>query len=374
MAKININFDNVDYVIEDSFLSTPKAALKDHFSNVMNGSGAAINFDGTNYSIDATKLSAVENEFVTYLGTIAGEGRKVVVNGVEYSIESAKIEDAISNIRTVLNNLKPVVREKNTWEVKNWNGYTSFSATNVWTDGDNVYLSVSSIQNPDYVLNKETDTWEIKTWNWSEQLNKRSAPLRPWTEGNNIYRRAKNSESVMNTYVLNKETNTWEVTTFDGMLFDDQHRFVDGEITYGSNGTTLYIKTKETNTWKLWKNTIWNETSSFNDGAIWAYKGNVYYSLGTDRQYVLNKETDTWEVKNWNGYSDLYGSYLWSDGEYMYHSDGANCQQVLNTATDTWETKNWNNLPDALSNKLDIWTDGENTYISAGTNKHYILV
>ena len=102
MANINITFNNKEYLIDESSFSAANAALKSHFSTVMNGSGATINLDGAAYNIDSTKLSDAMNEFISHLGTIAGSGHKVIVNGVEYGIDSIKVADAISDIETIL--------------------------------------------------------------------------------------------------------------------------------------------------------------------------------------------------------------------------------------------------------------------------------
>ena len=105
MAKININFNNTDYSIDESALSTATSALRQHLSTVMNGSGATINFGGTSYGIDSAKLSTAKNEFVTHLGTIAGSGKKVVIGGVEYGIGSDKVAGAVGELEIVLGNL-----------------------------------------------------------------------------------------------------------------------------------------------------------------------------------------------------------------------------------------------------------------------------
>jgi hypothetical protein len=74
MAKINISFNSKDYSIDESSLSASSAALRNHLSSVMNGSGATIAFGGTSYGVDSTKLSAATNDFTSYLRTIAGTG------------------------------------------------------------------------------------------------------------------------------------------------------------------------------------------------------------------------------------------------------------------------------------------------------------
>ena len=105
MAKININFNNTNYDIDEASISSAIDNLASHLSTVMSGSGATINLGGVSYNIDAEKLSAATNDFVSHLGKIAGSGSKVVVGGVEYFIDSTKVNDAISDLATTLGNL-----------------------------------------------------------------------------------------------------------------------------------------------------------------------------------------------------------------------------------------------------------------------------
>lgn len=105
MAKTNISFDNKNYSIDDASLSSATTALRQHLSTTMNGTGATIGLGGTNYNIDSAKLSTATNAFVSHLGTISGDGHKVVVNGVEYSVDSNKLGVAIADLHTVLGGL-----------------------------------------------------------------------------------------------------------------------------------------------------------------------------------------------------------------------------------------------------------------------------
>lgn len=105
MAKTNISFDNKTYSIDDASLSSATTALRQHLSTTMNGTGATIGLGGTNYNIDSTKLSTATNAFVAHLGTIAGNGSKVVVNGREYGIDSAKVAGVIADLHTVFGGL-----------------------------------------------------------------------------------------------------------------------------------------------------------------------------------------------------------------------------------------------------------------------------
>lgn len=106
MSKINIFFNNKDYLIDESAFSSASNQLKSHLLNVMNGSGAVINFGGTSYNVDSTKLSKVRNDFVSHLGTISGNGSKVSVNGIEYNVDSSKIASVVSELETVFGSLE----------------------------------------------------------------------------------------------------------------------------------------------------------------------------------------------------------------------------------------------------------------------------
>ena len=66
MAKIKIPFNNTDYSIDESALSSATENLKSHLQTVMNGTGAVINFGGVSYNVDQTKLSEATNNFVAY--------------------------------------------------------------------------------------------------------------------------------------------------------------------------------------------------------------------------------------------------------------------------------------------------------------------
>lgn len=105
MAKTNINFNNKNYLVDDTTLSSATTELQLYFSNVMNGSGSTIKVGGTSYNIDSTKLENASNELVSYIGTVAGSGYDVTVNGVKYSFDSAKMQNAVTEIEAVLGGL-----------------------------------------------------------------------------------------------------------------------------------------------------------------------------------------------------------------------------------------------------------------------------
>lgn len=105
MAKINIIFNDKNYSIDESSFASASAALQNHLSTTMSGSGATINLGGISYNVDFVKLSNATNDFVSHLGTIAGSGHKVIIGGIEYPIDASKVKISISDLETVLGNL-----------------------------------------------------------------------------------------------------------------------------------------------------------------------------------------------------------------------------------------------------------------------------
>lgn len=51
-------------------------------------------------------MSAATNAFVSHLGTVAGNGYKVMVNGVEYNVDSTKMAGAVADLHAVLGGLQ----------------------------------------------------------------------------------------------------------------------------------------------------------------------------------------------------------------------------------------------------------------------------
>lgn len=171
MAKTNIVFNNNTYSIDDSALSTASAALRNHLSTVMNGSGAVVTLNGTSYNIDSAKLSAATTNFVSHLGTIAGSGYKVVVGGNEYKISSAKMTDAIGEIETVLGGLNsPNAGGSDTLT---WDGNTDgrLIVNDAFVKISDVVLTSDDLENGykfSYVFDGVTDERELTEY---ERLN-----------------------------------------------------------------------------------------------------------------------------------------------------------------------------------------------------------
>ena len=105
MAKINIPFNGTDYLIEESALTSATTELQSHLQTEMSGSGAVIKLGGNTYNVDSTKLTNERNTLVSHLGTIAGTSSKVVVNGVEYGVDSSKMSVTMAELTTTFNTL-----------------------------------------------------------------------------------------------------------------------------------------------------------------------------------------------------------------------------------------------------------------------------
>ena len=201
-----------------------------------------------------------------------------------------------------------------TWSAKSWSGLTSFTGSNIWTNGDNIYYSNGSTQ---YVLNKSTSTWSEKSWSGLTSFSGDSV----WTDGDNIY-----YSSSSNHYVLNKSTSTWSVKTWSGLSsFDRDYIWTDGDNIYYSSGSNHYVLNKSTSTWST---KSWSGLTDFTGGTIWTDGDNIYYSYDRS-QYVLDKSISTWSTKSWSGLTRFYGyGYIWTDGDNIYYSLNSN-QYVL---------------------------------------------
>lgn len=105
MAKIKINFNDTDYQIDESALTSASNNLKRHFSTAMAGTGATVKLGDSSYNIDSTKLTTATNSFISRLGTLAGSGSKVIVGGVEYGIDSNKVQNVFDELNAFFENL-----------------------------------------------------------------------------------------------------------------------------------------------------------------------------------------------------------------------------------------------------------------------------
>lgn len=245
-----------------------------------------------------------------------------------------------------------------------WNGLTSFTGQDVWTDGTNIYYSDGSYSRA-FILDKETLTWSSIYLNGVPNSAKFYGRY-VWTDGTYIYYNYKISDNAScSIKLVDVDTLTWGSFWYGKSIGYGSAVWTDGFNVYYSYYGTNYTLDKENLTWV---EKTWNGLTSFNGRYIWTDGTNTYYSYGTV-QYVLDKETSTWNIKTWDGLTDFYGYNVWSDGVNTYYSNGTE-QYVLDKETSTWVEKTWDGLTSFVGQ--NVWTDGTNYYYSSGT-KQYII-
>lgn len=105
-ARIDIHFNDERYIIEKALLASTIEDLDIHFSTVINGDGAVINFMGAEYNIDAEKLSTATDALVLNIETLAGSGKKVNVGGIDYGIDSTKVARTFEDLENLFKDLE----------------------------------------------------------------------------------------------------------------------------------------------------------------------------------------------------------------------------------------------------------------------------
>ena len=105
MAYININFNGTEYFIEESKMSELINQVKTYLSTNMSGSGARVKLDGQYYNIDSAKLASATSKFSNYIQSVSGSGKKVTLNGVSYTVSSSVIDKASADVRETLEDL-----------------------------------------------------------------------------------------------------------------------------------------------------------------------------------------------------------------------------------------------------------------------------
>lgn len=68
---------------------------------------ANIKLNNNEYPIPESKLASAKADLIAHLGTIAGNGLKVNIGGVEYGVDAAKVAGVIGELETVLGELSP---------------------------------------------------------------------------------------------------------------------------------------------------------------------------------------------------------------------------------------------------------------------------
>jgi len=186
-----------------------------------------------------------------------------------------------------------------------------------------------------------------------------------WSDGTALYQQPCSDYSL--TFLMfDTIAKKWAYKDFYGFTsgrINSMYIWTDGDNIYYSYGTTNYVLDKATDTWNV---KTWSGLTNLYGYDIWTDGDNIYYSHEGEN-YVLDKTTNTWNVKTWKGLTDFYGQFIWTDGDSVYYSDSSD-HYILNKATNTWNVKTWN----VSINGLYVWTDGDNVYHSNG-NQHYVL-
>ena len=317
-------------------------------------------------------------------------------------------KDEIYRNYTVNESVKFVaVMENKDWVITAFNGPKNFSSNYIWNCGNNTYYSNFDEQ---YVLNPETSTWSKMEWNINitefhvekygdsyyafgeeeEDFFKLNTITNTWekvedidheydniylwfssyvwTVGDKVYSSTGNEH-----YVFNPESNTWSEKTWNGLEnFMGSDIWTDGKDYYYSNSENQYYLDVETDTWLKMD---WTGLTNFSVSNIWKMNGNYYYSKH-DMQYVLDVDTHTWNTMVWQGLIYFSGEDIWeNNGKYYWqkYSDSSEIEQYeLDVDTLTWKPKYWNFENGCTLGGADVWSDGENYYVSNGTDQ-YIL-
>ena len=259
------------------------------------------------------------------------------------------------------------------WNYKTWNGFNNLSASQIWTDGDNIYYSNNWEQ---YILDKSTSTWNQVSA--SSYWHNNFYGSNVWTDGTNMYLSVNGYH-----YVLDKSNHSWVSKTWYGYSPDTSIMWTDGTNIYCSYGNVndtdnhyTYILDKSTSTWskKIWATDYWQIAGNY----IWSDGVDCYlYYPGWSGDMVLNKSTDSWVSKTWNGRSYIEKYYIWKDFDnniyYTY-------RYKLDKSTSTWNDINYSNYYGSANSNLSnnfnascIWNMGNTTYYSNGSDYQMVL-
>lgn len=105
MAQVILN--NKTYTIDDNVLDAMRRKLKEHLSTSMSGSGAVVQFDGVDYNVDSVKLQTATSSLRDHLTHMAGSGASIQLAGQTYYVDSELLSSAVEVLDTALNEMAP---------------------------------------------------------------------------------------------------------------------------------------------------------------------------------------------------------------------------------------------------------------------------
>ena len=217
-----------------------------------------------------------------------------------------------------------------------WEGLSSFSAAQVWTDGETIYCSPTATS-PSSTGSKETYILDKKAHKWSNKFNVTINYFYPpyvWTDSENTYFSCTSSgSSVSYHWKWNKATQQWttvsEWTSKLNQYYIGQHMWTDGETAYISNGSTQAMLDKGKMTWTSIPPLSGH---SILGSHVWTDGENIYWSQGntastssTKYQAKFDKVNKKWVTYDgqWKGVDNLRGDYIWIDRGTVYYLNGA---------------------------------------------------
>ena len=342
-----------DYTIKNEDLTVYAVYQKDGVKySISNFAAFSVNLGQESKTVLFNKNDAdYKTQCATYLATLTPTSDAGTFAGFSTEPNGTVIDLTTFNYAESMN-LYAIFQNKLTqlsgFTEMSWNGLTNFYGNAMWSDGENIYYSLNADQ---FVLNKDTQTWERKEWNGLTTFVGHNV----YTDGENVY---------MEDYVLDKTTNTWTETKWRSFPAANGvgNFWSDGETLYYTYSGTTRVLNKTSNSWEI-KN--WNGEAPREGRYIWSDGENIYFSQN-EKQLILNKDTQTWETKEWNGVEIYSGEDVFVYGENVYYFLNK-VLYVLDKETSTWVVVELNET----INTFDIygsyfWTDGENLYCSCG--------
>lgn len=178
------------------------------------------------------------------------------------------------------------------------------NANNLCCDFKDTHLSRAQYFH--YILDKSINAWVIKNWEGFTSWDKHDL----WTYGNEYYISTL-SQSSYNHYKIsgnNIQEFTWSgFTDFQGSGIWEYNGVIYYNTKYKLNGTTW-----ENSGWDIYLDNIW--TDGYN------YYANV---PNPPKQYKLNKNTGLWELFTWNNINrSIYDEDIWKIGNTIYYRQG----------------------------------------------------
>ena len=374
-AKYNTaNANYLEYVAKYGEASeeakTAKAQVQELEKEVSNLETTIKSYEAFKEAVEAENKVTATFEYDGAIILLQSYDKGSTITGVTVPDDTDEIQFNGWTVNSEAVDLSTYTISENTTFVADLTYYTYYTVT--FKVDDTEYDSQRVLSGSAITLheNPTKDGYEFKGWS---------------IDGTTVIEVPIDNVSASTTYIAVFEKTVSYFTSLEIVENDDMEKYArswtDGENVYYSYDEEQYVLNKGTDTWEV---KTWYGLTDFSYKYIWTDGYNIYYSYD-EEQYVLNKETSTWEEKIWSGLSDFSRDDIWTDGENIYaivsqySSEGSvvYVHYTLNKDTSTWVEKKWADSSLFVSNSdyvsADyIWTDGENMYYSSA-GEHYVL-